>query len=124
MVEETGIQYLTKQAVLQVVDGESGSTSVIGVRNDEYRVKQQKANCMDVQKIQLARIYNGNLFKGFGIAVNGKLLDRQLKTDIDYGVDIDVPRITVVFYLTREEVENGPALEVTVSRKQTGTESV
>ncbi|EOB4762307.1 MAG: hypothetical protein KH759_09305 [Veillonella sp.] len=53
-------------------------------------------------KFQLARIYKGELFAGFGIAVNGELLDGQLSVRIDTEA-ITPPSATVVFSLTREK---------------------
>lgn len=34
-------------------------------------------------KFQLAKIYEGDLFAGFGIAVNGELLEGQLSSRIN-----------------------------------------
>ncbi|HEL8025848.1 TPA: hypothetical protein UZ441_004605 [Escherichia coli] len=64
---------------------------------------------MDVHKIQLAKVYSGDRFISFGIAVNGKLLDGQHEAKIEYGTT-EAPRITVVFSLTREAIENGPVI--------------
>lgn len=64
-----------------------------------------------MKKIQLAKIYRGDLFKGFGIAVDGELLEQQVSTGIESN-STDLPAIVATFYLKDEQVENAIHIQV------------
>lgn len=56
-------------------------------------------------KFQLAKLYRGDHFCGFGIAVNGQLLDRLASVIINTEPNI-TPTATAVFNLDKSTVEN------------------
>lgn len=56
-------------------------------------------------KFQLAKLYRGDHFCGFGIAVNGQLLDRLAFVTINTEPNI-IPTATAVFNLDKSTVEN------------------
>lgn len=56
-------------------------------------------------KIQLARLYRGGHFYGFGIAVNGQLLDGLSSVIINTEVS-GIPTATAVFNLDKNTAEN------------------
>ncbi|WP_241575113.1 hypothetical protein [Rosenbergiella nectarea] len=56
-------------------------------------------------KAQLAHLYRGNQFMGYGLAVNGQLVDRQVSVDISTNPN-ELSTATVVFYLDGEMAEN------------------
>ncbi|EGT5708796.1 hypothetical protein SMD51_002261 [Cronobacter sakazakii] len=60
---------------------------------------------MKHKKVQLAHIYRGAAFLGYGIAVDGALLSQQLSTKIDTDA-ASIPAITAVFNLDAEMNEN------------------
>ncbi len=60
---------------------------------------------MKHKKVQLAHIYRGAVFLGYGIAVDGALLSQQLSTKIDTDA-ASIPAITAVFNLDAEMNEN------------------
>lgn len=64
-----------------------------------------------MKKIQLAKIYHGDLFKGFGIAVEGELLAQQVCTTIESN-GTELPTIVPTFYLKDEQVENAIRIQV------------
>ncbi|MBH3264924.1 hypothetical protein I5R69_25580 [Serratia marcescens] len=64
-----------------------------------------------MKKIQLAKIYSGDLFKGFGIAVDGELLEQQVFTTIESS-GADLPKLIPTFYLEDEQVENAIRVQV------------
>ena len=64
-----------------------------------------------MKKIQLAKIYRGDLFKGFGIAVDGELLEQQVCTTIESN-STDLPKLIPTFYLKDEQVENAIRVQV------------
>jgi len=57
------------------------------------------------KKVQLAHIYRGSVFLGYGIAVDGVLLSQQLNTKIDTDA-ASIPAITAVFNVDAEMNEN------------------
>lgn len=56
-------------------------------------------------KFQVAKLYRGKHFAGYGIAVDGELLEGQLsaRTESRGG---EPPTVTVTFRLTAEHIEN------------------
>lgn len=56
-------------------------------------------------KFQIAKLYRGERFMGYGIAVNGQLLDNQVSTVIDTQCR-ELPTLTVVFNLDKNHAEN------------------
>ncbi|MDU4943825.1 MAG: hypothetical protein E6X23_20190 [Mixta calida] len=60
---------------------------------------------MKHKRAQLAHIYRGIGFIGYGIAVDGELLSQQVSTTIDTDA-ASRPAITVVFNLDAEMNEN------------------
>lgn len=64
-----------------------------------------------MKKIQLAKIYSGETFKGFGLAVDGELLEQQVSTCIESN-GVDRTTIIPTFYLKDEQVENAIRIQV------------
>jgi len=64
-----------------------------------------------MKKIQLAKIYHGDLFKGFGIAVDDELLAQQVCTTIESN-GTDLPTFVTTFYLKDEQVDNAIRIQV------------
>ncbi|HGC6390690.1 TPA: hypothetical protein ACI00M_003894 [Cronobacter dublinensis] len=60
---------------------------------------------MKQKKVQLAQIYRGQRFIGYGVAVDGVLLSQQLSTSINTEPGT-VPSITAVLGLDAEANEN------------------
>ncbi|UIL54724.1 hypothetical protein LZU96_21505 (plasmid) [Pantoea agglomerans] len=60
---------------------------------------------MSQKKAQLAHIYRGKAFIGYGIAVDGELLSQQVSTTIDTDTT-SRPAITAVFNLDADMNEN------------------
>lgn len=60
---------------------------------------------MNQKKVQLAHIYRGKRFLGYGVAVDGVLLSKQLNTSINTEPGA-VPCITTIFGLDAEMNEN------------------
>ncbi|MBT0720586.1 hypothetical protein HGT70_04715 [Rosenbergiella collisarenosi] len=56
-------------------------------------------------KAQLAHLYRGDQFMGYGLAVDGQLVDRQVSVDISTSPN-ELSTATVVFYLDGEMTEN------------------
>lgn len=56
-------------------------------------------------KVQLAKLYRGDRFMGYGLAVDGKLLDQQVSTVIDTSPQ-KIPIVTATFNMTTEQAEN------------------
>lgn len=56
-------------------------------------------------KFQLAKLYRGELFIGYGLAVSGQLLDNQVSTVIDTQSG-ELPTVTAVFNLDKNHAEN------------------
>ncbi|HDU5042457.1 hypothetical protein KSL85_07325 [Klebsiella aerogenes] len=56
-------------------------------------------------KYQIAKLYRGDAFRGYAIAVNGQLLDMQVSTIINTEPG-SIPTVTVVFNLDSDHIEN------------------
>lgn len=56
-------------------------------------------------KLQLAKIYRGDTFFGYGVAVDGVLVEQQINTNIISSVN-ELPIINVQFTLRAEQVED------------------
>ncbi|ASE84390.1 TPA: hypothetical protein U2I11_001557 [Citrobacter koseri] len=56
-------------------------------------------------KYQIAKLYRGDHFLGYGIAVDGQLLDGQASTSINTEIT-SLPTVTVVFNLNKDHAEN------------------
>ncbi|HBL6925876.1 TPA: hypothetical protein LSH87_003786 [Citrobacter koseri] len=56
-------------------------------------------------KYQIAKLYRGDHFLGYGIAVDGHLLDGQASTSINTEIT-SFPTVTVVFNLNKDHAEN------------------
>ncbi|EKM0887303.1 hypothetical protein KHF59_001478 [Salmonella enterica subsp. houtenae serovar 48:z4,z32:-] len=56
-------------------------------------------------KFQIAKLYRGERFMGYGIAVNGQLLDNQVSTVIDTQSN-GLPTVTAVFNLDKNHAES------------------
>lgn len=56
---------------------------------------------MEKKRIQLAHLYQGDHFMGYGIAVDGVLLEKQLNTTIK-SFPFETPVIEAHFSLTEE----------------------
>lgn len=56
-------------------------------------------------KLQLAKIYRGDTFFGYGVAVNGVLVEQQINTNIISSAN-ELPIINVQFTLRAEQVED------------------
>ena len=55
--------------------------------------------------IQLANLYKGTEFFGYGLAVDGELLEQQVDTNISTKPN-ELPYITASFYLKEQQAEN------------------
>lgn len=62
-------------------------------------------------KYQIARLYRGDEFLGYAIAVDGQLLDGQVSTIISTEPR-SIPTATVVFNLDRDHAENQITINV------------
>ncbi|ENZ8120910.1 MULTISPECIES: hypothetical protein [Klebsiella pneumoniae complex] len=56
-------------------------------------------------KFQVAKVYRYGRFMGYGIAVDGNLLDGQVSTTVDTDAK-GIPLITAVFNMKNEHAEN------------------
>ena len=56
-------------------------------------------------KYQIAKLYHGDDFRGYAIAVDGQLLDKQVSTIISTDPGC-IPTATVVFNLDSDHAEN------------------
>lgn len=56
-------------------------------------------------KYQIAKLYRGDDFRGYAIAVDGQLLDKQVSTIISTEPG-SIPTATVVFNLDSDHAEN------------------
>lgn len=70
-----------------------------------FAVQQARAKKEIVMKFQLAKLYRGERFMGYGIAVNGQLLDNQVSTVIDTQSN-GLPTVTAVFNLDKNHAES------------------
>ena len=62
-------------------------------------------------KFQVAKLYRGKHFVGYGIAVNGELLEGQLSARAETRGG-EPPTVTVTFRLTAEHIENQPVIKL------------
>lgn len=62
-------------------------------------------------KFQIAKLYRGERFMGYGIAVNGQLLDNQVSTVIDTQSS-ELPNVTAVFNLDKNHAENQISIDL------------
>lgn len=67
---------------------------------------------MKNKQIQLANIYKHGRFYGYGIAVDGELLDYQLNTNIETKGIHKPPIIKAEFSLTTEMIKNPIDIEL------------
>ncbi|MFS7359310.1 hypothetical protein AB6896_10605 [Rahnella inusitata] len=58
-----------------------------------------------MKHIQIAKLYRSGRFHGFGLAVDGELLDQQVDTNISTKPN-ELPYITASFYLKEQQAEN------------------
>lgn len=56
-------------------------------------------------KLQLAKIYRGDTFFGYGVAVDGVLVEQQINTNIITSIG-ELPIINVQFTLRSEQIED------------------
>jgi len=62
-------------------------------------------------KIQIAKLYRGDRFIGYGIAVNGELLAQQVSTSIESDAH-NLPTIKAIFNLDAELAENQVTIDL------------
>lgn len=62
-------------------------------------------------KYELAKIYRGDLFFGYGIAVGGLLLDGQVSTVVETEPN-KVPKVIATFNLSYEHSEKQPRIDL------------
>ncbi len=58
-----------------------------------------------MKHIQLAKLYRSGEFFGYGLAVDGELLEQQVDTNISTKPN-ELPYITASFYLKEQQAEN------------------
>lgn len=64
-------------------------------------------------KPQIAHMYRNGRFFGYGLAVNGELLDWQISAEISTEPN-DLPKITTVFGIDNEMAENPVRIDLPV----------
>ncbi|EPJ7157382.1 hypothetical protein PYR62_002105 [Enterobacter hormaechei] len=62
-------------------------------------------------KYQLAKLYRGGKFFGYGIAVCGILLDSQVSTTVETAPN-EVPTVKAIFNLLNEHSEYQPSIDL------------
>lgn len=62
-------------------------------------------------KYQLAKLYRGDRFLGYGIAVGGLLLEGQVSTKIETATN-ELPIVNAIFNLSNEHPENQPRIDL------------
>ncbi|MCU6328942.1 hypothetical protein KSU19_14900 [Enterobacter quasiroggenkampii] len=62
-------------------------------------------------KYQLAKLYRGDRFFGYGIAVGGLLLDGQVYTVVETEPN-EVPKVIATFNLSNEHSEKQPRIDL------------
>lgn len=62
-------------------------------------------------KYQLAKLYRGDRFFGYGIAVGGLLLDGQVSTTVETAPN-ELPTVNAIFNLSNEHSENQPRIDL------------
>lgn len=64
--------------------------------------------------IQLAMLFNGDYFMGFGLAVDGQLLSQQCDVEIKQDAAArDLAKLHAVFNLKKEQMENSVHIDLT-----------
>ncbi|MFK3708190.1 hypothetical protein ACI2JR_25190 [Klebsiella sp. NPDC088457] len=74
-------------------------------------------------KYQLAKLYRGDRFFGYGISVCGLLLDDQISTVIETEVN-ETPKVIATFNLSNEHSENQPRIDLDNPRALNGFQIV
>lgn len=64
-----------------------------------------------MKKIQLAKLYRGSRFYGYGLAVDGELLHNQIGNIIETNAH-KLPVIKIDFYLDDETISNSVVIEL------------
>lgn len=62
-------------------------------------------------KYQLAKLYRGDLFFGYGIAVGGLLIEGQVSAKIETAPN-ELPIVNAIFNLRNEHSENQPRIDL------------
>ncbi|EIW8109856.1 hypothetical protein NUR39_003570 [Salmonella enterica] len=62
-------------------------------------------------KYQLAKLYRGDRFFGYGIAVGGLLIDGQVSTVVETSPN-EMPKVIATFNLSNEHSENQPRIDL------------
>ncbi|MEQ5055356.1 hypothetical protein ABN154_26705 [Klebsiella michiganensis] len=62
-------------------------------------------------KYQLAKLYRGDRFFGYGISVCGLLLDDQVSTTVETAAS-EQPKVIATFNLSNEHSENQPRIDL------------
>ncbi|EPF3218156.1 hypothetical protein ACSRQO_003909 [Enterobacter hormaechei] len=62
-------------------------------------------------KYQLAKLYRGDRFFGYGIAVGGLLLDGQVSAVVETS-PFEVPKVIATFNLSNEHPEEQPRIDL------------
>lgn len=62
-------------------------------------------------KYQLAKLYRGDRFFGYGIAVGGLLLDGQVSTVVETAPN-EIPKVIATFNLDNEHSEKQPRIDL------------
>lgn len=62
-------------------------------------------------KYQLAKLYRGDRFFGYGIAVGGLLLDGQVSTRVETDPN-EVPKVIAIFNLGNDHSEKQPRIDL------------
>ncbi|HHI0407224.1 TPA: hypothetical protein ACP4PI_000272 [Escherichia coli] len=62
-------------------------------------------------KYQLAKLYRGDRFFGYGIAVGGLLLDGQVSTVVETA-PYEIPKVIATFNLDNEQSEKQPRIDL------------
>lgn len=68
-------------------------------------------------KVQVAHLYHGNQFRGYGLAINGEVIDQMASIDISTQPG-QIPTATVVFYLDAEMTDNPVRIDLYKSKCQ------
>lgn len=78
------------------------------------RRKQQQNDSMvtNMKKIQIAHLFRCGRFIGYGVAVDGELLNTNANTTIDTDANNGIPKITVSFSIDTEMANNPVNIEL------------
>lgn len=69
-------------------------------------------------KYQLAKLYRGDRFFGYGIAVGGLLIDGQVSTVVETAPN-EMPKVIATFNLSNEHSEKQPRIDLDNSSAST-----